>query len=94
MLILLTCLLAAGFVFTPPEGYVLDKVEGPPKREKNDGAACPNCTLWSDGTTIMRGEPPAEKVKLTLRQTGKASSVFDLPPGCSGESTSVTFRAK
>jgi len=93
MLILLTCLLAAGFTFTPPEGYVLEKVQGPPKRENSDGAACPNC-LTSGGTTIFRAESVPEKVTLTLRPTGKASSVFDLPPGCSGESASVTFRAK
>lgn len=94
MSLILTCVLTAGFLFTPPEGYVLEKVAGPPKRERAAEicATCATTGTFMYAVGAIEREP--EKITLTLRQTGKAAEMIDLPAGCTGEETSIKFRAK
>jgi hypothetical protein len=87
--IVVTCPLSAGWTFTPPEGYVIERVAGPVKGE-TQRPPCEDCLIFDAGRVIH--EPG--KVTIRLRQTSKASDTFDLPKGCTGEASSVVFRVQ
>jgi hypothetical protein len=91
MSIILTCALTAGFLFTAPEGYTIERLAGPPKVEKT--APCENCLYFSEGS-VLRGDREPDKITIRMRQVGKASDTFDLPVGCTGEAKGVSFKAK
>lgn len=96
--ITVVCTLAAGLIFTPPDGYLIEKVTGPPKVERRSSSKEDMVTtayVSSGGTSIWVNDSSSrEKVTIILKQTGKAGDTVDLPEGCTGEATSIRFRSK
>lgn len=97
MSILLTCTVAAGLLFTPPDGYMIEKIAGPPKKVvvgMREGAMDDGSITLSNTITFGCNESKGEAVYIHLRQTGKTKETFELPKGCTGEATSVKFKSE
>ena len=86
-ILLVTCLLTAGQVFVPPQGWDIVKVIGGGERYAFSVSDIPRC-VWLNGT-ITCSEKPSNAGAVYLQRTIQEGATVEAPPGCTMTVTSL-----